>query len=108
MDPAPFKRVSHPPYARGGYNSEEWVFDDDDDDDEAAERYDSSHHDNEGQHHNGIGAADDGIRSLEVRVGLLLLFSQRIYLARSAWSNIARVIHAHARACAPPSINSRQ
>lgn len=65
LEPAPFtKRVSHPPYARGGYNSEEWVFDDEDDDDMPAEQYDYGEQD-EPRHH-AAGDQDDGIRSLEV------------------------------------------
>ena len=65
-EPAPFtKRPSNPPYARGAYNSEEWVFDDEDEEDEAVERYDFGH-DDETQHHNGSSLPEDGIRTLEV------------------------------------------
>lgn len=66
LEPAPFaKRVSQPPYARGSYNSEEWVFDDYDEDEEAMERCDYGH-DDEPQHHVGADLPANGIRSLEV------------------------------------------
>ena len=65
-DPAPFsKRASNPPYARGAYNSEEWVFDDEDDEDDAVERYHFGH-DDETQNHNGSSLPEVGIRTLEV------------------------------------------
>ena len=65
-EPAPFsKRVTHPPYARGGYNSEEWVFDDEDDDDGPIEQSDGGEEDPRHRHH-PTGITDDGIRSLEV------------------------------------------
>lgn len=65
LEPATFtKRVSHPPYARGGYNSEEWVFDDEEDDDMPAEQYDYGEQDEPRQY--AAGDQDDGIRSLEV------------------------------------------
>ena len=65
--PAPNKRPSYLPYARGGYNSEEWVFDDEDEDDEGpAEQGDEGGEDDE----RAVGADGDlqetGIRSLEV------------------------------------------
>ena len=67
LEPAPFgKRVSHPPFARGGYNSEEWVFDDEDDDDLPAEQHDYG--DQDDARHYSAGAPDDSIRSLEVRL----------------------------------------
>ncbi len=66
LEPVPFtKRVSHPPYARGGYNSEEWVFDDEDDDDLPAEQSDFGGEEDP-RHHHAAGIPDDGIRSLEV------------------------------------------
>ncbi len=77
LEPVPFtKRVSHPPYARGGYNSEEWVFDDEDDDDLPAEQSDFGGEEDP-RHHHAAGIPDDGIRSLEVSFLLrsLLLFS---------------------------------
>ena len=76
LEPVPFtKRVSHPPFARGGYNSEEWVFDDEDDDDLPAEQSDFGGEE-EQRHHHAAGIPDDGIRSLEVSFLLqLLLFS---------------------------------
>ncbi|DBB13479.1 TPA: hypothetical protein ACH3X3_000533 [Trebouxia sp. C0006] len=65
LEPVPFtKRVSHPPYARGGYNSEEWVFDDEDDDDLPAEQSDFGGEEDP-RHHHAAGIPDDGIRSLE-------------------------------------------
>ena len=65
LEPAPFtKRVSHPPFARGGYNSEEWVFDDEDDDDLPAEQ-DELGEEQDARHYYA-NMPDDGIRSLEV------------------------------------------
>lgn len=65
LEPAPFgKRVSHPPFARGGYNSEEWVFDDDDDDDMPAEQHEFG--DQDETRHYRTSTPDDSIRSLEV------------------------------------------
>ena len=65
QEPAPFgKRVSHPPFARGGYNSEEWVFDDDDDDDMPAEQHEFGEQDEPRQYR--TSTPDDSIRSLEV------------------------------------------
>ena len=65
LEPASFtKRVSHPPFARGAYNSEEWVFDDEDDDDVAAERDEFG--DQDEPRHYSTSIPDDGIRSLEV------------------------------------------
>lgn len=73
LEPVPFtKRVSHPPYARGGYNSEEWVFDDEDDDDLPAEQSDFGGEEDP-RHHHAAGIPDDGIRSLEVSFFLRLL-----------------------------------
>ena len=71
LEPAPSfsKRVSHPPFARGGYNSEEWVFDDDDDDDVAAEQHDFG--EQEEARHYSTGIPDDSIRSLEVTLDLV-------------------------------------
>lgn len=67
LEPAPFsKRVSHPPFARGGYNSEEWVFDDEDDDDLPAEQHEYG--DQDDPRHYSAGGPDDSIRSLEVRL----------------------------------------
>ncbi|DBA92727.1 TPA: hypothetical protein ACH3X1_002933 [Trebouxia sp. C0004] len=65
LEPVPFtKRVSHPPYARGGYNSEEWVFDDEDDDDLPAEQSDFGGEEGP-RHYHAAGIPEDGIRSLE-------------------------------------------
>ena len=65
LEPAPFnKRRSHPPFVRGGYNSEEWVFDDEDEDDLPAEAHEYG--DQEDPQHYSAGIPDDSIRSLEV------------------------------------------
>ena len=65
--PAPNKRAAHPPYARGGYNSEEWVFDDDDEEDEEmpAERPDEAGGDDDRMADADEDLQDAGIRSLE-------------------------------------------
>lgn len=49
---------------RGGYNSEEWVFDDEDEDDLPAEAHEYG--DQEDPQHYSAGIPDDSIRSLEV------------------------------------------
>lgn len=64
---APNKRASHLPYARAGYNSEEWVFDDEDEDDDlpADQRHELRDEEDRMADENGdLGEA--GIRSLEV------------------------------------------
>ena len=74
LEPVSFtKRVSHPPFARGAYNSEEWVFDDEDDDDVAAERDEFGDQDEPRRYSTSI--PDDGIRSLEVNTCYMLCLS---------------------------------
>lgn len=66
--PAANKRAAYLPYARGGYNSEEWVFDDDDDEEEEgdhAEQLDELGADGD-QAQDGADLDEANIRSLEV------------------------------------------
>lgn len=77
--PAQNKRAAHPPYARGGYNSEEWVFDDDDEDEEMP----PEHPDEAGGEDDGMADADrdlqdTGIRSLEASFAISLQFCRRL------------------------------